>query len=248
MFKDHFSGHAAGYSRYRPSYPPALFHWLSERAPGHGCAWDAATGNGQAAIGLATHFDLVVATDASSNQIRQARQHARIRYEVASSEDCPLDDGSVDLVTVAQALHWFDLPAFYEEVRRVCRPEALFAALSYGLFRVAPDVDAIVRQLYDVTLRRDWPPERAHVEECYRGLLFPFEELPAPGFEMRERWNLDQLTGYLRTWSAVVRHTRRTGADPVTDMRAALAGVWGPPAASRLIRWPLHIRVGLVSA
>lgn len=247
MFKDHFSGHAAGYSRYRPLYPPDVFQWLSGQPRRRHCAWDAATGNGQAAAGLADYFETVIATDASSEQIGQARPCPRVRYEVAASEDAPIGDHSVDLILVAQALHWFDLPAFYAEAHRVCRPHAVLAAMSYGLFRVAPAVDAIIRQLYDVTLRTDWPPERAHVDAGYQDLPFPFDEIRSPRFEMRARWNLEQLLGYLQTWSAVVRHVERTGVDPVARIREPLDEAWDDAAAIRLIRWPLSLRVGRLS-
>jgi len=248
MFKDHFSGHAAGYSRYRPLYPPAVFRWLSEQPPRRECAWDAATGNGQAAARLTDHFDTVIATDASSEQIKRAQPHPQIRYEVARSEDAPIEERSVDLILVAQALHWFDLPSFYDEVRRVCRPGAVLAAMSYGLFEISPAADAIIRQLYEVALVSDWPPERVQVDQCYQHLPFPFDELRSPRFEMRARWNLDQLLGYLRTWSAVVRHVNRTGIDPVAEIRESLADAWDDAAASRPIRWPLSLRVGRVSA
>jgi SAM-dependent methyltransferase len=247
MFKDHFSGHAADYARFRPLYPPAVYRWLADQAPDTACAWDVATGNGQAAVGLAAHFDAVLATDASGEQIREARLHAKVRYEVARCDHCAMDDRSVDLVLVAQALHWFDLPAFYAEVQRVCRPRALVAALSYGLFNVAPDIDAIIRRLYSGTLRPDWPPERALVDNGYRDLPFPFAEIRPPYFEMRERWSLEQLLGYLRTWSAVVRHAERTGSDPVAAIQPRLAAVWGDVASSRVIRWPLAIRAGLTA-
>ncbi|MGI9263346.1 MAG: class I SAM-dependent methyltransferase, partial [Gammaproteobacteria bacterium] len=178
QFKDHFSARSTVYARYRPSYPVALFRWLAESSPGRQCAWDSATGNGQAAIGLAQWFDSVVASDASERQIEDARPHASVTYLVSPSEETTLHDQSVDLVLVAQALHWLDVDAFYREVRRVSRADALIAVCSYSLARIDSRIDSIVDHFYGDVLGDYWPAERRHVDTHYLDLPFPFEQIP----------------------------------------------------------------------
>lgn len=243
-FKDHFSGHADDYTRYRPTYPAALFAWLAQQAPAHALAWDCATGNGQAALGLVAHFDAVVATDASANQITSATAHPRVRYAVAPAEDSGIAAHSVDLITVGQALHWFDFPAFYAEAARVLKPGGVLAAWSYGLMQVSPAVDAAVWRLYEPIVGPCWPPERRYVEEQYRTLPFPLNEIAAPAFAMEAEWTLAQLTGYLGTWSAVQRYRQERGADPLALIADELAAAWGEAEALRHVRWPLFMRVG----
>lgn len=243
-FKDHFSGHATGYAAARPGYPPALFDWLATQAPAQGLAWDAGCGNGQAALGLAAHFDRVVATDPSAAQIAAATAHPRIDYRVEPAELPTLDDASVDLVVVAQAMHWFDLPRFHAAVRRVLRPGGVIAAWCYELTRVSPAVDAVFSRLYDDVLGAYWPAERRHVESGYRDLPFPYQSLPTPSFELCCRWTLPRYLDYLRSWSATQRYLRTEGQDPVTAMSDAFAEAWGTPTRSRDVRWPLSLRVG----
>ncbi|HUG97836.1 MAG TPA: class I SAM-dependent methyltransferase [Gammaproteobacteria bacterium] len=244
-FKDHFSVAAHEYDRYRPGYPAALMEFLAAAAPGRSLAWDCATGTGQAAIALAGYFEEVVASDASTAQIGHAVAHPRVRYRVAQAEASGLGDGVADLVTVAQALHWLDLEPFYGEVRRVARPGAVFAAWTYSLADADPEIDPLVAAFY-ARMGPWWPPERAHVEDGYRQLPFPFAPLSAPDFEIREAWPLERLLGYFSTWSAVNRCRKETGDDPVESLGRQLARVWGDPAAPRPVRWPLHLRVGRV--
>jgi SAM-dependent methyltransferase len=245
-FKDHFSVAAGDYDRYRPRYPVALIDFLAEASPARALAWDCATGTGQAAIALASRFDEVFATDASAAQISHAVAHPRVRYGVATAEASGLDDGAADLVTVAQALHWFDLERFYAEVRRVARPGAVLAAWTYSLADADTDVDPLVEAFY-AQMEPWWPPERRHVEEGYRSLDFPFEPIEAPAFLIREDWPLERLLGYFGTWSAVNRCRKETGEDPLEALGEQLAGLWGDPARPRPVRWPLHLRIGRVN-
>ena len=245
-FKDHFSSHAGAYARHRPRYPVELFAYLAAIAPGRRLAWDCATGNGQAALGLAEHFERVVATDASARQIGQAEAHPRIAYRVAPAERSGLESGSVELTTVAQALHWFDFDAFYAEVRRVSAPGARLAVWVYDLLRVAPALDAVLRRYHDEVVGPYWPPERKWVDERYATIPFPFEEIAAPAFEMRAEWALADLVGYLDTWSAAKRFKNERGEDPLDLIREELAAAWGGPEAVQAIRWPLVLRVGRV--
>jgi SAM-dependent methyltransferase len=244
-FEDHFSRQAADYARYRPDYPAALFEFLAGLAPDRRRAWDCATGSGQAALGLAPHFEAVVATDASIEQIRKAARHAGVRYAVAAAEESPLPDASVGLVTVAQALHWFDRPRFWREVRRVLVEGGAVAVWSYLGFHVTPEVEAVIHRYYKEIVGPYWPPGRSIVEQGYGALEFPFvEETPPPPFLLEKRWDLAALLGYLRTWSASQLFQEAKGSDPVLLVRDDLAEAWGPPERIRPFRWDLDLRVG----
>ncbi|MEY2114011.1 class I SAM-dependent methyltransferase [Rhodanobacter sp. FW106-PBR-R2A-1-13] len=245
-FKDHFSGHAALYRDARPLPPADWFDWLAAQAPDLALAWDAGCGNGQASLGLAAYFERVVATDPSATQIAQVAPHPRIDYRVEPAERSSLAVGSASLVSVSQALHWFDLAAFHAEVRRVAKPGALLAISAYGNCSVSRAVDAVERRLYADTLGPDWPPERALVDAGYRDLPFPFAPVEAPSFMLRADWNLAQFLAYLRSWSAAQRYARRTGRDAVVDAAPGLAAAWGDPDQKRAVRWPFFVRVGRV--
>jgi SAM-dependent methyltransferase len=245
---DHFSRQAAQYRASRPSYPAELFAFLADVAPARTLALDCATGNGQAALGLAEHFARVLATDLSPAQLAHRLPHPRLDYVAATAERLPVAERSVDLVTVAQALHWLDLPAFYAEARRIARPGAVVAAWTYGRLEVAPAIDAVVGHLYADIVGPYWPPERALVESGYRNLPFPFQPLPAPPFALQADWPLARLLGYLSSWSAVQRCKDATGSDPLATVTGALAAAWGDPAASRTVRWPLALRLGRARA
>ena len=244
-FKDHFSGHAALYRAHRPRYPDELFQWLANQAPGRALAWDCATGNGQAAVALAGHFDLVVASDASTSQIAAAEAASNVSYQVAGAEHSGLSEHSVDLISVAQAAHWFDLPAFYAEVRRVLKPGGVLALWCYGLAGISPDADAVVSDFYHHTVGPYWPPERRHIETGYHDLDFPFSELQAPALQMRAEWSLQQLLGYLASWSATRRCVSTTGTDPIDRLATELAAAWGDQAL-REVKWPLALRIGAI--
>lgn len=244
-FQDHFSAFAGRYADFRPSYPAELFDYLAGLTPKHELAWDCAAGNGQATVGLAGHFDRVVATDASREQIASAKPHPRIDYRVAPAETSGLPDRSVSLVTVAQALHWFNLDAFYAEAERVLEPGGVLAVWAYGINRVEGGaVDLLVQDFYSNKVGPYWPPERRLVEDGYRSLPFPYVELPAPAIRMEARWTLEQLAGYFSTWSATNRCIKATGTNPLEPLSEALAGVWGDAASPRLVSWPLALRVG----
>lgn len=243
-FKDHFSRQSFDYSRYRPHYPTALFNYLVAQTTNHQRAWDCGTGSGQAAIALALFFREVIATDPSPQQIAHAVAHDRLRYVVAPAEDSGLDNDSVDLITVAQALHWFDLDRFYTEARRVLRPGGALAVWCYGLTRISPAVDRILERFYSDTLGPFWPPERRLVEEGYRGLPFPFPELKPPGFEMVAKWKLAHLLNYLSTWSAVQRYREQHHGDPLDSISSELSYAWGKPETVLPVRWPISLRLG----
>jgi ubiquinone/menaquinone biosynthesis C-methylase UbiE len=243
-FKDHFSGHAAAYADSRPQYPAELFDWLATLTPSHDCAWDCGTGNGQAAVALTQHYLNVIATDASAQQIERAFPHPRVEYRTAPAERSGLDQHSIDLVTVAQAAHWFDLPAFYSEAQRVVKPGGAIVLWCYGFCRVTPEVDEILNAFYTGETDAYWPPERRLVDALYRTLPFSFTEIAAPVLHMKQNWNLSQLLAYLRTWSGVQRFIKQTGRDPIPSLEAELKRVWGSPDEFRTVSWPLHFRAG----
>ena len=245
-FKDLFSGHSDLYLRARPHYPAALFDWVASEAPARDCAWDAGCGNGQASVALATRFGQVIATDPSQKQLGNAVADPRIDYRNEAAEHTTIADRSVDAITVAQALHWFDLAAFITEVQRVAVPGALFAAWCYAHCSVTPTVDAVIAHLYEDILDAYWSPERELVEDGYASLAFPFTSVKSPAFEMRVEWNLLQLLAYLTSWSAAQKYLKATGDDAVASVAEELAAAWREPERVRPVRWTLAIRAGRV--
>jgi SAM-dependent methyltransferase len=245
-FKDLFSAQAADYARFRPGYPPELFAWLASVVPARACAVDVATGNGQAARALAPHFDQVIALDASASQLAQAPPCANVTYRVAAAEATGVAPASADLLTAAQAFHWFRREPFFAEAERVLRPGGVLAVWCYGLARIDPAVDAIVHHLYADLLGAYWEPERRLVEDGYRGIAFPFTPLAPPPFEVQLDWTLPDLLGYLRTWSALHAFVRQQGTDPLAPLEPAFAAAWGDDASSpqrktKAARWTLSL-------
>jgi SAM-dependent methyltransferase len=242
--QDHFSAQAGVYAKARPTYPAELFAELARLSPGRALAWDAGAGNGQASTALAEHFERVIATEPSAAQLAKAIQHSKVTYHQAAETAPMLDGGSVDLVTAAQAAHWFDRPKFYEEVRRVLRSAGVVALWTYELCVVTPEIDAVLARFYSGPINPYWPPERRHVETGYRGLDFPFTELAFPRCAMELSWTLAEYTAYLRSWSSVNRYIEAKGHDPVAALEAELAPLWGAQALR--VAWPLTGRVGRV--
>jgi SAM-dependent methyltransferase len=247
-FEDHFSRQAQAYAKHRPRYPAALFAYLAAIAPGNRLAWDCGTGSGQAAVSLAEHFARVIATDASAEQIASARRHERVRYEVCPAEHTDLASCSVDVVTVAQALHWFDLDSFYAGARRVLRPGGVLAAWCYHLTVIEPAVDRVLARYYNEVVGPYWSPRVRLVNEHYRTIAFPFEELEPPAFTGETLWSLSDVVGYLDSWSSTQRFAEGRGYHPVDEIRRELSEAWGEPQSRRLVRWPLYIRVGRAPA
>ncbi|MGH7509983.1 MAG: class I SAM-dependent methyltransferase [Gemmatimonadales bacterium] len=244
-YADHFSRLAAAYAECRPSYPDELFGYLAGLASRRDLAWDCAAGSGQASVPLARIFRRVVATDASAAMLDRAPRHPAIEYRVATAEASGLGGSTVDLVTVAQALHWLELEPFYAEVERVLRPGGILAVWTYGGQRLEDDaLDAALTRFYFQTVGPYWPPERRHVDSGYRTLPFPFAEIESPAFSMVARWTLSQLLGYVRTWSATQRFRETLGHDPVDRLGEELAVSWGDPELRRSVLWPLSLRAG----
>jgi SAM-dependent methyltransferase len=244
-FRDHFSSAATGYATFRPRYPEPLFDFLAAAAPARSLAWDAACGNGQATLGIAERFERVIATDASQAQIAQAPAHPRVDWRVSPAEESRLTSESCDLVTVAQGLHWLDVDAFFREAARVAVPNGVVAVWTYGDIRARDrGVEALVRHYARDVVGAYWPPQRKMVDDGYRTVAFPFDEITPPSFDMRERWSFAQLVGYLRTWSATLRYMEARGEDPVARLEMQLAETWGDKGETKEVWWPLSLRVG----
>ncbi len=243
-FPDHFSAVAADYARHRPDYPAELFDWLAARTPRHDRAWDCASGNGQAARGLAPHFAQVIATDAAPALLAALPDNARIDRVACAAEACALADGSVDLACVAQAAHWFRHAEFHAEVARALRPGGLLAVWGYGVLRAEdPALDHLLRDFHDSTLAPWWPEERHHIRSHYRELPFPWREIETPEVRIEREWDHDALLGYLGTWSAI-RRARAAGHDPLAALEPALRALWPHPRVPARVHWPVFLRAG----
>jgi SAM-dependent methyltransferase len=233
------------YAKFRPAYPAALFDALAQLPAHRHLALDCGTGSGQAAVGLSAHFARVIATDASDAQLAHAAVAPNVEYRCARAEASGLPDRSVDLVTAAQSLHWFDIPAFFAEARRVLSSAGVVAVWGYG-DPVLEDarLHQIVHEFNRGLLEPWWYPERKLLLSGYRTIDFPFADISMPEFTLEQRWNLGQLAGLLRTWSATTRYSAHHGIDPVVEVEAALAKEWGDADRPRVVRWPLYLRAG----
>lgn len=243
QFHDLFSGHAPTYAKFRPTYPAELFKVLADLAPKRKLAWDCATGNGQAAVGLAQHFERVIATDASEEQIRHAIPCENVDYRVASAESPGLDDHSIDLVTVAQAIHWFDLDKFYAQVSRVLSSDGIIAAWCYDLPQVSPEIDRLIRYLHDNVVGPFWSEGNKLILSKYTTLPFPFDEVSIPEFYAESMATRDQLFGYLESWSASQRYAKQNGRSALEEIFEEFEKLWDA-SESKLVRHPLYFRVG----
>ena len=246
MHTNPFATEAAQYAHLRPTYPDELFNFLSTTVASREVAWDCATGNGQAATHLARYFERVIATDESAEMISQAPRHLRIEYRVAEAEDSGIEAHSVDLVTVASAIHWFDLSKFYIEVRRVVKPRRIIAVWTYYTPVFGNDIDAIIKRLAHDVLKDYWDERLHYVVDEFHDLPFPFEPIEAPPFRTDMRWNMEDLLGYFETWSSSVKYRQDKGARPTDLIRSDLARAWGDPEHKQDLHFPLYMRSGRV--
>lgn len=242
-FKDYFSENAGYYRQFRPHYPVELFAYLASISDYHDKAWDCATGNGQSALSLSDYFSEVIATDASKTQIKNAITKPGVLYQVSTAENSYIESNTIDLITVAQALHWFNLESFAKETNRVLKDGGLIAVWSYNLLSIQADIDEIIKHLYNSILEGFWHKERKMVEEGYRNVELPFIEIDSPQFQISEEWNLSQLMGYLCTWSAVNNYQKKLGINPIDNIYNEILKVWGHPDKVRQIKWPLKVRI-----
>ncbi|NID10271.1 class I SAM-dependent methyltransferase [Fibrivirga algicola] len=240
---DRFSGHAADYARYRIDYPDEVYDYVLTYVPGRQRAWDCATGNGQVAAALARLFEHVEATDLSERQLDNAVQLPTITYRVATAEAPPFADEQFDLVTVAQALHWFNVPVFHEEVQRVLKPNGIIAEWGYGLNQVTPPIDELVRFIYSDVVGFFWDPMRRHIETEYQHLPFDFAEVKQARFTAHRAWPVDWYMNYLRTWSAVQGFQKQHGYDPIDQFEPEFRQLWG--TGDRDVCFPIFLRLGM---
>ncbi len=242
----HFGGHAVDYARHRPSYPEKLIAFLLKLIPDTERTWDCGTGNGQAAVRLSQDFDAVLATDISQAQLDEAPVRHNIEYRCHSAAHCPLSDNSVSLITSATAAHWFDLDLFYAEAQRVLKPKGVIALWTYAPDLLEPiKVGEILGELAREVLKDDWPPGIDWVHEKYETLPFPFQEVEVPDFDLCVHWSVDELLGWVDTWSAVRRRRAATNADPLTGLRRKILDLWpGPGSEAVELHLPLYYRVG----
>jgi SAM-dependent methyltransferase len=245
-FKDYFSTQSVDYAKYRPDYPKELFDFIIAHTRNRHLAWDCATGNGQVAIALSPYFDQVIATDASEKQIKAAIPNKRVNYKVAPAEDSSLLDSSVDLITVGQAIHWFDFDVFYKEAKRVAAPDALLVIFGYGSHTVNEAVDEVNAWFYDTLLGSYWPKERKYIDEEYRTVPFPFTEITAPKLAIEKHMNVYELMGYLGTWSSTQQYIKANGQNPLELLEADLIKAWGDPLEVKKVSWPLYIKAGYI--
>ena len=242
--KDNFSGHSPDYARYRPTYPDELYRFLYAQLNHYDTAWDCGTGNGQVATKLAEQFTHVYATDLSENQLAQAPTRPNITYRVERAEEASFEKQSLDLVTVAQAIHWFDFDAFYSVVQGALKPDGLLAILGYFMMTVDDAIDTVVLQLYeDILGDAYWDPERKLIEQRYQTIPFPFADVEVPAFTQSLTWSFDDLVGYLNTWSAVKHYEKRNSKNPISLIIGDLRDAWGT-AAEREVHFPILLRVG----
>lgn len=241
-----FDAGGQDYARFRPTYPPELAGTLAALAPARDLAVDIGCGTGQLTVQLAGVFDAVLGADPSGDQLANADPHDRVRYVQASAEDLPVDDGSASLVTAAQAAHWFDLPAFYREARRIAAPGAVLALISYGVPSLEPGVDERFQRFYWREIGPYWPAQRRLVEEGYRTIDFPLEEISVARIGYERQLTLGELLGYISTWSAVRAATEAGRQGFLTAFAEDLAQLWGDPEAARRVGWPVNMRVGVV--
>jgi ubiquinone/menaquinone biosynthesis C-methylase UbiE len=243
--KDNFSRQSDLYSKYRPTYPQELYDFILRHIDKKKTAWDCGTGNGQAARELAKHFEKVFATDISQKQIDNAQKAANIFYSVQPAERTNFSDNIFDLITVSQALHWFQFDKFYAEVKRVAKPEAWIAVWMYGLLSISPEIDELIGiQFYKNTLGAYWDYERKYVDDNYTTIPFPFLEIKAPLFNIHFEWTLEELQGYFNTWSALQKFIETNHVNPVDELMKKIRTI--AKDEKMKIVFPVHLRMGRI--
>ncbi len=243
-FKDNFSRQSESYNKYRPTYPQELFEYLSSLSQKHDLAWDCGTGNGQSAIGLANYFEKVYATDPSEQQILNARPHPKIIYKVEKAECSSLPNNSADLITVAQALHWFDFGKFYTEVKRVLKSDGIIAVWTYGLPKISTEIDTLILHFHDTIVGGFWQRENQFVAEEYKTIPFPFNEIKTPSFQFQKEITLEDLKGLLFSWSATQRYIDQNGENPILKIENDFQNLWKKPDGTKLATWQIFLKVG----
>ena len=240
--KDNFSVQASGYSKFRPQYPDDMIEYLVSFVRNKSVALDVATGNGQVAHKLSVYFKKVYATDISQNQLDNAVQRANIIYKKESAEETTFQNQQFDLITVAQAVHWFDFDSFYKEIYRILKPDGIFVVLGYGLFSTNEDSDKIIHHFYNTIIGPYWDPERKYLDENYETIPFPFDEIKTENFENHFNWSFEELIGYLETWSATQNYISKNNQNPLDLIREKLKISW--ESSDKKVTFPLLLRMG----
>ena len=243
--KDLFSHRAQQYASFRPTYPKELYDFILPLTSGRSLAWDCATGNGQVARDLAPRFQKVFATDISAKQIQHAHHVPNIEYAISPAEKTSFPESYFDLITVGQAIHWIDRPSFYREVVRVAKPGAILAVWGYALLKITPVIDELISDYYVNVVGPYWDKERKLVDEQYKTISFPFEEVSNPGFRISFEWSLDELEGYFGTWSAVQKYIQVNGVNPVEPLIKKIKPFWG--TEKKTVNFPVFLRCGIVN-
>ncbi|TRO66587.1 class I SAM-dependent methyltransferase [Christiangramia sabulilitoris] len=239
--KDNFSSRSKEYRKFRPGYPPEVFQLIRQHLTACDSAWDCGTGNGQVAAILSDFFHLVEATDISENQLKNAINRRNIKYSVQPAEKTDFCDNQFDLIITAQAVHWFDFEQFYSELKRCLKPEGLFVILGYGLFHSNPETNRIIENFYQNIVGPYWDKERSYLDQNYKTIPFPFQEIKTSAFEQQYYWNIEHLLGYLRTWSAVKHYEKKNREDPVNKIESSLGIAFG---VTNYVRFPILLRMG----
>jgi hypothetical protein len=243
--KDNFSQQSSLYSQFRPDYPAELFEYILKVVPHKKTAWDCATGNGQSAFSLSSHFEKVIATDISSKQLDNAEKAQNIFYSVQPAEQTNIESNIIDLVTVAQAIHWFDFEKFYAEVKRVAADNAVIAVWCYTLLRINEPINAVLDNYHFSTMAGYWDAERKYVDEGYQTIPFPFEKIKTPGFFIEKYWTIDELEGYLNTWSALQKYIAVNKRNPVPELIKSIQPFWGNNSKQKII-FPIQLLLGRI--
>ena len=240
--KDNFSKQASEYSKFRPTYPKELINYILSFVDNKEAALDIATGNGQLAKELSKQFKTVFATDISDEQLGNAIKADNILYKNEKAEETAFDNQQFDLVTVAQAVHWFDFDKFNNEMYRILKPDGVLALIGYGLFSTNSDTDKIINHFYKDIIGPYWDPERKYIDDSYTTIPFPYEELPTKNFKSELKWTFEELSGYLGTWSAVQHYKDKNGDDPLDLVREELQKSW--QQSDQTITFPFLLRLG----
>lgn len=244
-FKDYFSSLAKEYSKYRPVYPDVLFRFLNSLVKDHNTAWDCATGSGQAALGLTPYFKQIIATDASASQLEHAVKHSKITYIKVPAENPGLEHSSVDLVTVATAIHWIDSPKFFKAVKQVLKPGGVIAVWTYAQANISEIIDKVSLRYSDDVIGKHWPEENKKISD-FNKIEFPFDEIISPAFKITALWSLTDYLNYIFTWSATQKYIQECGVNPLDIMRNEFESVWGNPADKKPVTWKLKIKTGRI--
>ncbi|MEP3524253.1 MAG: class I SAM-dependent methyltransferase [Hyphomicrobiales bacterium] len=243
MEKSHWQEGGCDYALYRPTYPSSLAESLAEISPNRSLTLDVGCGTGQLTALLADHFEVIVGCDVSSDQLKNAVKRPNITYKIGSAEKIDVQDNCADLIVAAQAAHWFDLPAFYNEARRIGREGAAIALVTYGVFEVEGPASARVNRLYWEDIHSFWPKGRENVENGYRDFNFPFEKIATPRLNIEREWGVDHFINYCETWSAAKRAKAAGRSDIMKNAAADLKDILGDDGTMS-IRWPISIRAG----